>query len=158
VIILKNWTIEVQQNENSIWLRITAPNKDSLHVPVVCHGGDGFPAAKILNALKEDLGGPAQKCNADMWADPPRDCDFPFCGCDPSANAALEAVSRELKKAELFDWLAQKANITWSLDYENVDITFPLSAESFTDLQDAVHQAIEAETTSIQIPPYKKQE
>lgn len=33
-----------------------------------------------------------RKCQADMYADPPRDCDSPFCGCNPEWQIALSAA------------------------------------------------------------------
>lgn len=32
------------------------------------------------------------KCGANRTADPPQDCDWPFCGCDDHATKVLEAV------------------------------------------------------------------
>ena len=34
----------------------------------------------------------AFKCKAQRTADPPQDCDWPFCGCDPYANKVLNAI------------------------------------------------------------------
>ena len=35
---------------------------------------------------------PAWKCKANPTADPPLDCDWPFCGCDPLADKVIEAI------------------------------------------------------------------
>jgi hypothetical protein len=32
------------------------------------------------------------KCKANPTADPPQDCDFPFCGCDPNAINVIETL------------------------------------------------------------------
>ena len=31
-------------------------------------------------------------CKAQPTADPPQDCDWPWCGCDPAADKVLEAI------------------------------------------------------------------
>jgi hypothetical protein len=33
-----------------------------------------------------------RKCAADMYADPPRDCDAPFCGCHPEWHKVIEML------------------------------------------------------------------
>lgn len=33
-----------------------------------------------------------RKCMADMHADPPRDCDAPFCGCNPEWTRTIEQL------------------------------------------------------------------
>lgn len=33
-----------------------------------------------------------QKCAADMYADPPRDCNAPYCGCNPAWTQCLEML------------------------------------------------------------------
>ncbi len=33
------------------------------------------------------------KCKAQPTADPPQDCDWPFCGCDPGADKVLDAIA-----------------------------------------------------------------
>jgi hypothetical protein len=35
---------------------------------------------------------PEWKCKAQWTADPPQDCNWPFCGCDPYADKVLSAV------------------------------------------------------------------
>lgn len=32
------------------------------------------------------------KCGARASIDPPQDCDWPFCGCDPYANKVMETL------------------------------------------------------------------
>jgi hypothetical protein len=36
----------------------------------------------------------AFKCQAQNTADPPQDCDWPFCGCDPYAQKVLDATDQ----------------------------------------------------------------
>lgn len=33
------------------------------------------------------------RCKANRTADPPQDCDWPFCGCDPYASKVVDAVA-----------------------------------------------------------------
>ena len=40
----------------------------------------------------EALKTPPWKCKAQRTADPPQDCDWPTCGCDPYANKVIEAL------------------------------------------------------------------
>lgn len=51
-------------------------------------------AAKELSALlaQHAVAEPPWKCKANRTADPPQDCDWPGCGCDPYANKVLEAI------------------------------------------------------------------
>ncbi len=35
------------------------------------------------------------KCKANRTADPPQDCDWPHCGCDPNAEKVIEALIEE---------------------------------------------------------------
>lgn len=37
------------------------------------------------------------KCPASATADPPQDCDWPVCGCDPIANKVIEALEEQGK-------------------------------------------------------------
>lgn len=46
------------------------------------------------------------KVRAAGLTDPPQDCDWPFCGCDPKADAVIEALEemgalREKKPIEV---------------------------------------------------------
>jgi len=44
--------------------------------------------------------GPSQwKCKAQPTADPPQDCDWPVCGCDPYADKVIEALQESRKLA-----------------------------------------------------------
>jgi hypothetical protein len=36
-------------------------------------------------------------CKAQPTADPPSDCDWPACGCDPAASAVVEALQEQGK-------------------------------------------------------------
>jgi hypothetical protein len=49
-----------------------------------------FCARSALSAL--DVPQPRQLCAATISADPPQDCNWPFCGCDEKANKVLEAL------------------------------------------------------------------
>lgn len=35
------------------------------------------------------------KCRANRTADPPQDCDWPWCGCDPAADKVIEALEEQ---------------------------------------------------------------
>ena len=37
------------------------------------------------------------KCKANRRADPPQDCEWPTCGCDPYANKVIDALREEGK-------------------------------------------------------------
>jgi len=34
-----------------------------------------------------------RKCAATISTDPPQDCDFPFCGCDPNVSKAMDILA-----------------------------------------------------------------
>jgi len=50
--------------------------------------GEFCPDCTTLVATIE----PHFKCKAQRTADPPQDCDWPTCGCDPYANKVIEAL------------------------------------------------------------------
>ncbi len=54
----------------------------------------------------------AFRCKANRTADPPQDCDWPHCGCDPKADKVLEALSEEgvLDDAARYRYLRQPGN------------------------------------------------
>lgn len=143
MIILKNWKLNVREIDGRAWVDITTPEGRLGSISCLSHGGNGVKttAAQVLDALKEALNGCTQKCQADMWADPPRDCDFPFCGCDPAANAALDAVEGELEKARMFDWL---------IEYDKKHDPDGISVAEF------IKKGMALENVPIKIPVYEK--
>jgi hypothetical protein len=50
------------------------------------------------------------KCKAQPTADPPQDCDWPVCGCDPYADKVIEALqeSGKLPAAPSTDLLGER--------------------------------------------------
>lgn len=48
------------------------------------------------------------KCGARPWVriDPPQDCDWPICGCDPYANKVLNALQErgEIERLQVENW------------------------------------------------------
>jgi len=46
-----------------------------------------------VDALLRDERARAEwKCKANSTADPPQDCDYPFCGCDPNATKVIDTL------------------------------------------------------------------
>jgi hypothetical protein len=57
---------------------------------------EGWVRADDLAALFDQHAARGKwKCGADAYADPPRDCNFPHCGCDPGAEKVLDAIREE---------------------------------------------------------------
>lgn len=44
-------------------------------------------------------------CKAKRTADPPQDCNWPFCGCDPYANKVIDTIEESgIKVTPLDEW------------------------------------------------------
>jgi hypothetical protein len=65
-----------------------------------CAKVDIAAAAAALAAQAQEIERlkPTWKCRAQRTADPPQDCGWPDCGCDPHANKVLEAVNPDIKR------------------------------------------------------------
>lgn len=48
--------------------------------------------ADELEAVIDKVPSPQFQCGARKTADPPQDCDWPFCGCDPYADNVIDAI------------------------------------------------------------------
>ena len=48
--------------------------------------------ADAILALVGEVERERWKCKASATADPPQDCDMPFCGCDPTFHAVMETL------------------------------------------------------------------
>jgi hypothetical protein len=69
-------------------------------VPNDLRGDPGYEA--LHGAIKKlyecRINSPAPwKCKAQRTADPPQDCDWPVCGCDPYADKVIEALQESGK-------------------------------------------------------------
>lgn len=53
----------------------------------------------------------------------------------------MEKLAELKDNAGRFAWLRDHATVQWQLDYEHVEVVFPMDAEEFTDLSDAVDLA-----------------
>lgn len=56
-----------------------------------------------------------------------------------------QASNEEGIDADRYRWLRDNANVGWDIQYENVQIEFPLSCESFDDLDHAIDEAMKAD-------------
>lgn len=79
-------------------------NEDMDHMP-------GIRTARLLLSGEPlPVETTAFHCKANRTADPPQDCDWPHCGCDPKADKVLEALSEEgiLDDAARYKWLRER--------------------------------------------------
>jgi hypothetical protein len=65
----------------------------------------GGPHAELEgynDAMREQ---PRWTCKAKRTADPPQDCNWPFCGCDPYANKVIDTIEESgIKVTPLDEW------------------------------------------------------
>jgi len=59
---------------------------------VTPEGIQHIPQAEVYRPVDEPQTTKARKCHANMYSDPPQDCDAPFCGCDPAWSTAIEML------------------------------------------------------------------
>ena len=57
-------------------------------------------------------------------------------------ETVLDQIEQELEDAEMFRWISENATITWDTNYENAQICFPLKADFFDTIEDAVRKAM----------------
>ena len=70
---------------------------------------------------------------------------FDFCSerdIGQLASAAIEVVSQDLEDARMFRWICLHATISWDSTYENAVVCFPLKADFFETIEDAVRKAM----------------
>ena len=60
---------------------------DAINRIAKCVGGLGETSERVAELVEESVG---WKCQARRTADPPQDCDWPTCGCDPKATRVIE--------------------------------------------------------------------
>jgi hypothetical protein len=68
-------------------------------------------------------------------------------GLTAAATAAitetvLAELTHELEDARMFRWIADNATISWDMSYKNAQICFPLEADFFDTIEDAVRKAM----------------
>lgn len=49
------------------------------------------------------------KCQADMHADPPRDCDAPYCGCNEAWHECIEMLQEGGWREPEYVWKLERA-------------------------------------------------
>ena len=71
-----------------------------------------------LNAAETRAAQPQWACKANRTADPPLDCDWPTCGCDPYADKVIEALEESgiLPAAQPGDAPKLTGEYPWSLE------------------------------------------
>lgn len=81
-------------------LELLRPEHGNTNVAVLKHWRDETMAAladivdpAVLPLPEDDREFPIQwSCKAQASTDPPQDCDWPFCGCDPQAEKVIDAI------------------------------------------------------------------
>jgi len=57
-------------------------------------------------------------------------------------DTVIEPIEQELEDARMFRWISSNATIKWDTTYENAQIGFPLKADFFDTVEDAVRKAM----------------
>lgn len=57
-------------------------------------------------------------------------------------ETVLAELAHELEDARMFRWIADNATISWDMSYEHAQICFPLEADFFDTIEDAVRKAM----------------
>jgi hypothetical protein len=85
----------------------------------------GGPHAELEgynDAMREQ---PRWTCKAKRTADPPQDCNWPFCGCDPYANKVIDTIEESgIKVTPLDEWQSidtAPKDGTWILGWSQSD-------------------------------------
>ncbi|MBT2325521.1 hypothetical protein J7E62_24615 [Variovorax paradoxus] len=61
---------------------------------------------------------------------------------DRLACAAVESIAHELEDARMFRHIAANATIKWDEHYQNATVCFPVKADFFDTVEDAVRKAL----------------
>jgi hypothetical protein len=57
-------------------------------------------------------------------------------------ETVLDQIAQELQDAEMFRWISDNATISWDTAHENAQVCFPLKADFFDTIEDAVRKAM----------------
>ncbi len=82
-------------NDNPVSTEMLAEMIAECCSDVECCGARYYLALRELQSARLKLAEVergTRKCMADMHADPPRDCDAPFCGCNPEWTRTIEQL------------------------------------------------------------------
>jgi len=88
------------------------------HGNETCEGASvrGAPGTSMKTALEAFavLTGKPFDCKATHVTDPPQDCDWPHCGCDPKADKVLQALGEQgiLDDAARYRWFKQNPHFS----------------------------------------------
>jgi hypothetical protein len=61
---------------------------------------------------------------------------------DTLADAAVAAIERDIEDGQMFRWIAENATISWDSEYKNAVVCFPVDADFFETIEDAVRKAM----------------
>jgi len=61
---------------------------------------------------------------------------------DALVDAVMPVVERDIEDGRMFRWIAENATVNWDLQYKNAVVCFPVDAEFFDTVEDAVRKAM----------------
>jgi hypothetical protein len=74
---------------------LAAPRPERKHTDLCLTTAYGLRCTCGADKAERAYSAEGWKCKANRTADPPQDCDWPHCGCDPNAEKVIEALIEE---------------------------------------------------------------